>query len=118
MTAMTRGDGPESLYAKMLAEPGDTLALVTTRAPEAIIQQRDGDLAAISKEAFDELMENARMWVGTRMLRFYERTGRGAHNVTIEMKVSTTGPLEPGGEPARVVRMSVVDGKIQLEALR
>jgi hypothetical protein len=40
--------------------------------------------ASISEDAFEELVQSFRTWLGTRMLRHHERTGRGAHNIAVD----------------------------------
>jgi hypothetical protein len=108
-----------ALYAAMMATEGQTIVLRANRDHEAVIRggARERE-ASISAEAFEELMESVRMWFGTRLLRHYERTGRGAHNVELELTVNTAaGVLEPGAEPPVRVQLQVINGRVRLAAL-
>lgn len=104
---------PESVYQQLLDAEGDTLVLTGDRAPDRVWSPE----MHLSAEVFDALASQMRLWLGTRMIRHHNRTGKGAQHVTIEIKVSTAGPLEIGGEPPRVVKLDVVDGKVQLRAI-
>lgn len=116
MSAFDRGDGPDGLFAQMMATEGDTIRLETQR--DHLAAARSVPEATISQEAFDELMEGIRMWFGTRLLRHQIRNTMGAHNVAVEIKVNTAAlPLETGGEPPRVTKLSVIDGRYRLDAL-
>lgn len=111
--------GPGSLYESMMREAGRTIVLQANRDPEAVVRggAREQE-ASISAAAFDELLHSVRLWLGTRLLRHYERTGRGAHNVALEVTVNTaSGPLEPGAEPPIRVQLQVIDGRVRLSAL-
>lgn len=111
--------GPESLYGKLMATGGDTLRMEATRDPLSVIRGGPREAqATISAEAVEELTQQVRLWLGTRLLRHVERTGRGAHNVALEVKVETTGPLEPGGEAQSVLKLVAMDGRYRLEAIR
>lgn len=103
-----------ALVDAMLAEPGDELGLTVSRAADTFSRQDHH----ISADAYDNLMKHLNLWIGTRMRRHYDRTGRGVHNLTVELKVSTTGPMEMGGEEPRSVRMIPVDGGWQFEAIQ
>jgi hypothetical protein len=105
----------QRLYAAFMAQPGDTVQLEAHRDPVAVA--RDGHESHISTEAFDRLVQQARLWIGSRMIRFHDRTGRGAHDVTVELTVRTTGPLEPGGEPVATARLVIADGQVRMEAV-
>jgi hypothetical protein len=109
----------EQLYESMMEAEGQTIVLSASRAPEAVVRggAREAE-ASISADAFEELVDSFRLWLGTRMLRHHERTGRGAHNVAVEVSVNTAaGPLEPGGEPLGRVQLQVINGRVRLAAL-
>jgi hypothetical protein len=113
---LSRGEGPGSLFQMMMDADGQTIELQAHREPHAIA--RDGQEVTISADTFDELVENMRLWFGTRLMRHHRRTGRGAHNVSIEVTVKTGGPLEMGGELPGRVTLDLIDGRYQLRALQ
>jgi hypothetical protein len=111
--------GQAALYDEMMREEGQTIVLSARREPGAVVRggAREAE-ASISEEAFEELVQSFRVWLGTRMLRHHERTGRGAHNVAVEVTVNTAaGPLEPGAEPPVRVQLQVINGRVRLAAL-
>lgn len=111
--------GPEALYEMMLETEGQSIVLQARRDHETVMRggERERE-ASISAEAMEELVQSLRLWLGTRLLRHYQRTGRGAHNVEVEVTVNTAaGPLEPGSEPPIRVQLQVINGRVRIGAL-
>lgn len=116
---MTATNGRNPLYEQMMRSEGQTLVLRADREPEAVVRGGAREVqATISGEAFEELVQGFRTWLGTRLLRHVERTGRGSYHVEVEVTVDTAAlPLEPGGEPAGRVQLQVINGRARLSAL-
>jgi hypothetical protein len=104
------------LYEAMMRCEGQTIELEARRDHEAVIRggARERE-ASISADAMEDLVQSFRTWLGTRMLRHHERTGRGAHNIAVTVTVNTAaGPLEPGAEPPVRVQLQVINGRVRL----
>lgn len=106
------------LSAEFEHTAGESIRLQASRSHETTF--RDGIEATLSEEAFDALIAQVRLWVGTRMTRHHARTGRGAQHVEVEVTVKTTAPMEMGGEPitATVELVRGVDGRLRVRNAR
>lgn len=107
------------MYQPMMEAEGQTIVLAAHREASAVVRGGAREAhATISAEAFDGLCDAFRVWLGTRLMRHEQRTGRGAHNISVEVTVDTAATaLEPGGEPVGRVQLQVINGRARLRAL-
>lgn len=75
----------EQMYEKMMKIDGPNMEFVIGRGIEA--QDRDGLSKTISQEAFDTLMQQIRVWIGTRVMRYDDQSGVMPQTVTVNISV-------------------------------
>jgi hypothetical protein len=115
-TLAVPGPARAAVYERMMDCDGDTIIISAHRQHETVARQPH---AHISQGAMDDLIEQVRLWLGTRMIRKERSTGLCAHTVELEVRVKTEGPLESPSEPRLTVRFTdVLNGVHQAEASR
>ena len=103
---------PEVVYNKMMEIDGDTINLAFDRSEQA--QARQPNLF-FSKEAMEALERQMVMWVGSRMMRKYNQTGKAPQSIEVQVRVTLDGESQPFTLP---VEFSVIDGDIRARIIR
>lgn len=95
-------------WEAMMAVEGDTIALKLERTPD-VRKSQPG--RTFSSDAVLGLGDSVVRWIGSRMERYFRRTGQPALDMEVEIRVRINGePFQTFSLPAR---FSVVDGKLR-----
>jgi hypothetical protein len=92
---------------------GDTIVLSVERSER---RQREQPDRTISAEALEAVVEGARTWTASRLMRFFKGKNRGAQKVEITLTVRLDD--EPPNTLTLPARFSVIDGQLRMEAGR
>jgi hypothetical protein len=87
----------ELLAEEMMKMEGATISLEVGPSDEKL--QREGRGATISSEAFDDLKDNLGRWIGSRILRRHDRTGKMTGTIRVLLTVTLDGEDPEAGEP-------------------
>lgn len=92
---MTNEESME-LFDQLLESPGSTINLVTNKTESAIARERaKGQPLTISTEAFENLDQLFKVWVGSRMVLATNRK-EWIDGIEVEVKVKINGKEEEG----------------------
>jgi hypothetical protein len=86
---------------------GSELHLTVQRSEEAI--ERDGERGTISREAFEDMAEAMKAWLGSRLYRYWGNHDKGAHKVEIQLKVILDDESDPLTLPVKL-DLTALDG--------
>lgn len=78
---------PEDVLAKMMKTSGMEMGFEITRPPDSDIK------LTFSKDALETMENHIRLWIGSRILRKFKTTGRGARKLQVHVIVSQDGEI-------------------------
>jgi len=95
MTRMSEAEA-EKIADEMMRTEGSTMAFKV--GPSVEKAKREGPGATISEDAWEDLKDNLGRWIGSRILRRHNRTGKMAQEISVVVAVQLDGEDPEDGE--------------------